>query len=138
MSDSKLKVIEQTASVIPFLIKTVVVCGIGYYIFYRFTNRFIRMKENSNYPAANVTKAQAKAKAESIYGSITFFGNSLENVSANLNKLNYNGFVRVYNEFGEHTGTLLGGELDLIGWLHNQFDEYEMQQLSFLTGGAFF
>ncbi len=137
-TESKLKVIEQTASVIPFLIKTIVICGVGYYVFYKFTNRFVKMKEVSAYGPSNITEAQAKARAESIYGAITLFGNSLETVSTNLTGLNYNGFVRVYNAFGEHTGTLLGGDLDLIAWLHNQFSEYEMQQLSFLTGGAFF
>ena len=136
--DPRVKVIEQTASVIPFLIKTIVICGIGYYVYYKFTNRFVKMKENSKYPVANLTMAQAKARAESIYGSITLFGNDFQNVATQLNQVNYNGFVRIYNAFGEHTGTLLGGDLDLIEWIHNQFTDYEIEQISFLTSGAFF
>ena len=136
--DPRVKVIEQTASVIPFLIKTIVICGIGYYVYYKFTNRFVKMKENSKYPVSNITMAQAKAKAESIYGSITLFGNDYQNVAKQLNEVNYNGFVRIYNAFGEHTGTLLGGDLDLIEWVHNQFTDYEIEQLRFLIGGEFF
>jgi hypothetical protein len=57
---------------------------------------------------------------------------------SSLGGLNYNGFVRVYNEFGEQTGQLFGKKLDMIEWLYSKYDAYEMQQISFLTNGAFF
>jgi len=82
--------------------------------------------------------AQAKAKADSIAGSITWTGNSFNNVADNLSGLNYNDFIRVYNAFGQQTGTLLGGDLNLIEWIQNQFSEYEVEQLSSLLNGAFF
>jgi hypothetical protein len=136
------KVIDTSANIaentLPFIIKTIFVLGVGYLVYSRYTNRFIKLKEKSNYPAANVSEAQAKGRAAAIGGSITLFGNSFETVSENLSGLNYNGFVRVYNAFGHQTGTFLSGDLDLIEWLRNQFTDYQMQQLSFLLNGAFF
>ena len=136
--DPRTTIVKETASVIPFLIKTVVVCGIAYYVYNRFTNRFIKLKENSNYPAANVTEAQAKTRADAIAGSIGWFTNSFDAVADNLAGLNYNGFVRVYNAFGQQTGTLFGGDLNLVEWIKNQFSEDEISQLSSLQNGVFF
>ena len=131
-------VVRETASVIPFLIQTAVVCGIGYYIYYRFTTRFIKLKENANYPVANVSQAQAKSRADTIVGAIGWFSNSFNTVADQLAGLNYNGFIRVYNEFKHQRGTLLAGELNLIEFLQNQFDKQELAQLSSLQNGAFF
>lgn len=108
---------------------------VGYRIY---TNRFVNIKESSSEPPANISLAQAKTRADSIAGSITTFGNDFRNVSTQLTGLNYNGFVRVYNAFGHHRGTLLGGDLNLIEWLQNQFDSFQMKQLSFLLNGRFF
>lgn len=136
--DTKTEIVKQTASIIPFLVKTAVVCGIGYYVYYRFTNRFISLKENTKLQNSNVTLAQAKSRADSIKSSISWTGNDFNNVADNLQGLNYNGFIRVYNAFGEQTGTLLGGDLNLIEWIQNQFTPYEVEQLSSLLNGAFF
>ncbi len=120
-----------------FLLKTIVVVGIGYYAYEKFVNRFQELKYNSNYPPANISDAQAETRAAGIYSSITLFGNSVQNVAANLKDVNYNGFVKIYNAFGKHTGTLLGGELNLVEWLNNQFDTEQMAQLRFLVPGLF-
>lgn len=136
--DPRITVVKETASVIPFLIKTIVIGGIAWYVYDRFTNRFIKLKENPNYPASNITDAQAKGRADAIAGSIGWFSNSFDTVADNLAGLNYNGFIKVYNAFGHQTGTLLGGDLNLIEWIRNQFTDYEVQQLSSLQNGAFF
>lgn len=132
------EVISQTASVIPFLIKTFVVCGIIGFAYYKFTNRFVKKKYNSNYPASNVSDAQAEARANSIAKSIGWVSNDYDNVEAQLSGLNYNGFIKVYNAFGHQTGTLLGGKLDLVEWIRNQFTDYQIAKLSALLNGAFF
>ncbi len=133
------KVIEQASSALPFLIKLgalITVAVVGYKMY---TNRFVKLKENSNEPPANISLAQAKVRADSIAGSISTFSNDFENVSKQLSGLNYNGFIRVYNAFGHHRGTLFGGDLNLIEWLHNQFkDDFQIKQLSFLLNGRFF
>ena len=132
------KVVEKSAEAIPFLIKLFAVCGLGYYVYTKYTDRFVKIKENSSYGAANVSYAQAKGKADAINGSIGIISNDFDTVYKQLAGLNYNGFVRVYNAFGHKKGTLLGGDLNLIEWLQNQFNAYQLQQLSFLLGGAFF
>jgi hypothetical protein len=132
------KVVEQASTAVPFLIKTTFTLGVAYFIYKTYTNRFVTFKENSSYPASNVSKAQAKSRADSIYGSIGLVSNDFENVSRQLAGLNYNGFVRVYNEFGQKRGTILGGDLNLVEWIKNQFSTYQVQQLSFLLNGAFF
>ena len=132
------KVVEQASTAIPFLIKTFTLLGIGIWAYKTYTNRFVQLKENSSYAPANVSLAQAKGKADSIGKSIGLVSNDFDNVSKQLAGLNYNGFIRVYNAFGQQRGTLFGGELNLIEWIQNQFTSYQVQQLSFLLGGAFF
>ena len=132
------KVIEKSAEAIPFLIKLFTVLGVGYYAYSRYTDRFVKRKENTSYPPANISMGQAQSRADAIYGSIGAFTNDFENVSRQITGLNYNGFVRVYNAFGHKKGTLFGGDLNLEEWCFNQFTSYQMQQLSFLLGGAFF
>ena len=136
--DPKVTVVKEVASVIPFLIKTAVVLGVGYYLYSRWTNRFIPLKEKSNYGPANITMDQAQTRADAIASSIGWFSNSFDAVADNLKGLNYNGFIRVYNAFGYHTGTLLSGDLNLIEWIKNQFTEEEVAQLSSLQNGVFF
>lgn len=130
--------VEKTAEVIPFLIKTAVILGLAYFAYYKITNRFVKRKENSAFPAANVSLAQAKSRADAIASSIGWVSNDFDNVARQLTGLNYNGFVRVYNAFGHQRGTLLAGELTLEEWIYNQFTKDQVQQLSFLLGGAFF
>lgn len=131
-------VIEQTASVIPWLIKFAVVGTVGYLIYRAYTKRFESLKENKNYPASNISDAQAETRADAIYASIGWFSNDFDNVKQQFVGLNYNAIIKVYNAFGKQTGTLLGGELNLFEWCRNQFNSEEIAQLRFLTGGAFF
>jgi hypothetical protein len=138
ISTPQTEIIKQTASVIPFVIKLALLLGVGYLIVNKYNNRFKSLKYNSSYPDANITSAQAETRASAIYSSIGWFSNSFESVSQNLAGLNYNGFVKLYNAFGHHTGTLLGGDLDLIGWIKDQFSDDEVAQLRNLLGGQFF
>lgn len=139
--DTNSILIEKSAEAIPYVLRTLgfilIVAG-GYWGYKKYTNRFIKRKEKSIYPDANVSFAQAQARANAIYSSIGLFSNDFANVSRQISGLNYNGYIRVYNAFGQKTGTLLGGDLDLEQWCANQFTPYEVQQLSFLLGGEFF
>ena len=132
------EVISQTASVIPFVIKMLIFLGVGYFLYLQWSNRFVKKKYNSKYPDPNISDAQAEARANSIVESIKLFSNDYDNVERQLAGLNYNGFIKLYNAFGKQTGTLLGGELDLIEWLRNQFTDYQILKLSALLNGAFF
>lgn len=137
-------VVREVASggtdLVVWLVKLAVVGGIGYWAYGKFTNRFVALKTNKNYPIANVSDAQAKTRADAIASSeVTFdFGSEFETVSSNLAGLNYNGFIKVYNAFGKQRGTWLAGEMNLIEWLQDQFNKEHLAQLSSLLGGAFF
>lgn len=132
------KVVEKGAESIPFLINTSFILLVGFFGIRAFMNRFKKKDEIAEFGPANITYGQAKSRADAIYGSISTFSNDFDTVSKNIAGLNYNGFIRVYNAFGQKKGTLLGGDLNLEEWCSNQFSSYQMQQLSFLLGGAFF
>lgn len=133
------KVIAESAkSVIPFAMKVTLLIGVAAFAYYTWSKRFIKWKENPNFDSSNITDAQAQSRANAIVGALGLFSTDFETVKAALSGLNYNAFVKVYNAFGYQKGTLLAGDLNLIEWLHNQFTEYQLQQLSLITNGAFF
>uniref|UniRef100_UPI0040480E47 hypothetical protein n=1 Tax=Flavobacterium sp. TaxID=239 RepID=UPI0040480E47 len=137
-SDNQKAVVQATASVIPFLIKTIVIVGGGLYLYYRFTNRFISLKENPNYPVSNITNNQAQTKAESIYNAMLGFGNGFEIVKTNIAGLNYNAFIKVYNAFGNRQGSIpFSDKMNIVEWFTDQFDESELNQLRFLVPNMF-
>ncbi|WP_445718009.1 hypothetical protein [Flavobacterium sp.] len=137
-SDNQKAVVQATASVIPFLIKTIVIVGGGLYLYYRFTNRFISLKENPNYPVSNITNNQAQTKAESIYNAMLGFGNGFEIVKTNIAGLNYNAFIKVYNAFGNRQGSIpFSDKMNMVEWFTDQFDESELNQLRFLVPNMF-
>ncbi|HEX8269766.1 MAG TPA: hypothetical protein VF581_07730 [Flavobacterium sp.] len=137
-TDPRAEVIGQAASAIPFLIKTAVIGAILFVVYGKYTKRFQPWDEKPQYGPANITEAQAQSKAEIIANSDTTFGNDFQAVSSAMAGLNYNGFVRLHNAFGKQSASFFGEELDLIGWLKDNFNDYEMQQLSTLTNGVFF
>lgn len=136
------KALDGAISVIPFMLKTVfIVAVVGFAVWWAtssFKNRFIKRKYRSDLPASNISDGEAQSRAAAISGSIGWFSSDFETVKSNIDGLNYNGFIKLYNAFGHHTGTLLGGELDLEEWIRNQFDQDQILELSFLLNGAFF
>lgn len=126
------------SALLPTVLKVAFVGGVAYIVYRQFTNRFVELPENGNYPAANITLAQAKTRADAIANSIGWMSNDFDVVVNNLTGLNYNGFIRLYNAFGLQRGTVFAGKLNLIEWLRNQFDNEQIQELSLLTNGVFF
>lgn len=138
-SIGKSEAAKQAASVIPFIIKTAIIGGIVWYVYNRYTNRFVPMKENAAYPPANITAAQAAGRADAIYQSVGWFSGDFETVQNSLANVNYNGFVRIYNAFGERPAKILSGDMNLIAWLNDVIhDRDKLMQLSALQNGAFF
>lgn len=137
-ADLKTEIVSQSAGLIRFLIQLAVVGGIGWLVYSKYTNRFVSKPLNSNYPDSNISDGQAQARAVAIEQSKGIITTDFEAVSRQLSGLNYNGFVKLYNAFGKHTGTYLGGELDLIAWLENQFSEQEFTMLGALQNHSFF
>ncbi|WP_330442034.1 hypothetical protein [Flavobacterium sp. C4GT6] len=126
--DTTLKVVKITA--------IVAVVGIGGYIAYRmYKNRFVSMTTNSKYPKSNITKDQAKAKAEALYQAMHGWGANLDTVLETLAGLNYNAYVEVFNAFGKRSPAI-GGDMTLTEWLNNQFtSSYDRTQINFILPG---
>lgn len=119
---------------------TAIVVGTGYVIYKKVTE-FKDKKYDGTQSPSNVSDNEAAARAKAIASSLALFdyvGDEFEITSKNLKGLNYNGFVKVYNAFGEQKGHAFKGKLNLIDWIFDQFSDYEVQQLSFLTAGKFF
>lgn len=133
---------KQAASAIPFLVKAgfiTVVVGVGGFMIYKAVTKFKKWDEVSNYPTANVTFSQAKAKATAIKEALGFlgFGNDFDTISSQLANVNYNGFVRIYNAFNVE-GNWLTGYNDMIELLNAKLSKEQILQLRFLLGGTFF
>ena len=137
-SENQKAVVQATASVIPFLIKTLVVLGIGGFIYYRYTKRFVSLVENKNFASSTITNNQAQTKAETIYNAMKGFGNGFEIVKTNIAGLNYNGFIKVYNAFGNRQGSIpFSDKMNLSEWLSDQFNGEELNELRFLVPNMF-
>lgn len=132
------KAVEKATEIIPFVLKTLFVLGVLGFLYYKFTNRFQPLKENPDYPNANVSLGNAKTKAEAIYNAMKGFGANLDSVASNIAGLNYNGFVRVFNAFGERQGAVpFSDKMNMVEWFFDQFDNTEITQLRFLVPNVF-
>lgn len=137
-SENQKAVIQATAQVIPFIIKTLFVLGVGYFVYSKYSNRFEKLSENNNYPNANITNSQASTKAETIYGAMKGVGNGFQIVATNISGLNYNGWIKLYNAFGNRQGVIpFSSKMNLVEWFADQFSEEELAQLRFLVPNVF-
>ena len=137
-SESQKAVVNATASVIPFFLKSAFVLTVGYVAYNKWTNRFVAAKEAPYYPAANITTSQAQTKADAIHVAMKGIGNGFQIVAANIAGLNYNGWIRVYNAFGNRQGVIpFSSKMNLTEWFADQFNEEELAQLRFLVPNVF-
>lgn len=128
---------KQATSTIPFLIKTGIIVIIGV-VGYRFiSTRFVKKSEVRNYPASNITLAQAKTKAASIYRATNYIHTDFETIMNQFSGVNYNGLVRIYNAFGQ-VGNMVTGYSDMDQFLTSRLSDTDLLQLRFLTSGAWF
>ncbi len=131
------EVAKQASTTIPFLIKTGVIVVVGV-VGYRFiSTRFVKKSEVRNYPASNITLAQAKTKAASIYRATNYIHTDFETIMNQFSGVNYNGLVRIYNAFGQ-VGNLATGYSDMDQFLTARLSDTDLLQLRFLTSGAWF
>lgn len=125
-------------SLVPFVFKTLFVVG-GIYVAYNlWSNRFIKLGVNTNYPSANINDGQAKARAEAIYEAMYGIKSNKEIVAMNIAGLNYNGWVKVYNAFGNRKGiNPLGSAMNLAEWINDQFSGQDLLELKVILPGVF-
>lgn len=136
--DPRITVIKESASLIPFIGKTIIILGVAYLIVRSYKKRFIKKPENSNYPIANITLAEAETRADKIESSIGIFSGEFDEIVdafSNNPPLNYNAFIRIYNAFGNRKSTFFQEEMNLTEWLGDQLNDYQKKQISTLTYG---
>ncbi|ALM50311.1 hypothetical protein AMR72_16320 [Flavobacterium psychrophilum] len=137
-SETTRKLADTSISLIPFIVKTTIIVG-GIYVAYRlYTDRFIKMGVNTSYPGANITDGQASARANAMYEAMKGIGANKDVVAMNLQGLNYNGWVKVYNAFGNRTGVIpFSKEMNLAEWLNDQFSGTDLLELKLILPGVF-
>lgn len=138
ISETQRKLTDTGISLIPFVAKTVFVVGVIYVGYRLYTDRFIKMGINTNYPGANITDGQASARANALHEAMKGIGANKAIVAANLQGLNYNGWVKVYNAFGNRKGiNPFGSEMNLAEWINDEFSGTDLLELKLILPGVF-
>ena len=128
---------EIATSVLPFMIKAGVVVAIVYVGYRLYANRFVSAGYNTKVDPANISDAQAQAKADAVYTALFGIGADFEAVKEALAGLNQNGFIKVYNAFGKRKPAFIfGNEMTLTEWLNDQLSNSEKEELRFLIGNV--
>lgn len=118
------------------VLKIALIGGILTLAYFKIFKGFQQIQDDKRYKPSNINVTQAKARAEAIYTALLGFGANYNTVENNLTGLNHNGFIKVYNEFGERRSSTLV-KMNLVEWLQDQFNETEIAKLRFLIKGFF-
>lgn len=118
------------------LLKIALIGGLGFFAYYKIFMGFKKLQEDTRYKPSNISQTTAKARAEAIYTAMIGFGANYATIEKNLTGLNHNGFIRLYNEFGQRRGATLVN-MNLVEWLQDQFKEDDISRLRFLIQGFF-
>ena len=136
--DAPAKLAEAGIQLIPFLVKTGILVGGVWFVYNKFTNRFVKFGNNPNYPAANISDGQAEAKAIALYEAMYGFSANEELVKLQIAGLNWNGWVKVYNAFGNRKGfNPLGEAMNLVEWINDEFSAEALARLRFVLPNCF-
>ena len=123
-----------------WLFKVGVGCVIVYTVVGSFKNRFKSLQEVSGYQPSNISVGAAKVKANIIYQAMRGFGNGFTTVRENIAGLNYNGWVRLYNAFGNRSNNVhipFREDKNLAEWFQDEFSVDELSELRVLVGNLF-
>ena len=145
--DPRVTVVKEVASkgtdLGVWIIKGVLLFCVGYWAYGKIVNRFTALPSNSNYPASNISTAQAQSRADAIANAYSYissddeFNATVAAFTTSNGYINYNGYIALYNAFGHHKNGL-GQDLTLTDYIRDQFSADQISQLSFMLGGAFF
>lgn len=130
------KTIAKTANLGFTILKVVLVAGTLTFVYFKVFKGFKKIQEDVRYKPSNISVTQAKARAEAIYTAMLGAGANYRTVENNLTGLNHNGFIRLFNEFGERRSATLT-KMNLVEWLQDQFNEADIAKLRFLIKGFF-
>jgi hypothetical protein len=130
------KTIAKSTDLAFLVLKTVLLGGVALFAYNKIIKGFSRLPQDARYKPSNINATQAKARVEAIYTALVGFGANYATVEKNLTGLNHNGFIMVYNEFGERRSAT-GSKMNLVEWLQDQFKEADISKLRFLIQGFF-
>ena len=130
------KTIAKTANLGFTVLKVVLIAGAATFVYYKIFKGFKKVQEDKRYKPSNISVTEAKARAEAIYTAMLGMGANEKTVEKNLTGLNHNGFIRLFNEFGERRSALLT-KMNLVEWLQDQFKEDETAKLRFIIKGLY-
>lgn len=116
----------------------IVVGGLIVFAWKKVSNQFEPKPEESAYPMANITLSQAQDRANALFQAMVGPGNNLVQVAQNLQGLNYNAYIRVYNAFGKKQGSIpFSKEMNLTEWIIDEFSDTDLSYLRGIIGGIF-
>jgi hypothetical protein len=130
------KTIAKSTDLAFLVAKIALLGGLGFFAYYKIFMGFKKIPEDTRYKPSNISTSEAKARSEAIYTAVVGFGANYATVEKNLTGLNHNGFIRLYNEFGQRR-SVTGSKMDLVEWLQDQFKEGDISKLRFLIQGFF-
>jgi len=141
--DTANNAVSGTLSIVKGVLGIAFFGGVGYIAYTKIFNGFVSVKEDTQYTPSNVSTGVAKAKAEAIYKAMYGAGNGFAMVKAilqyvNGERINHNGFIRVYNAFGKRNGVVpFSTKMTLTEWFNDQFSESELLELRLIIKDFF-
>lgn len=121
-----------------WLFKVGVGCLIVYQVIGSFKKRFKSVREVSGFQPASISIGQARVKANIIHEAMRGFGSGFDVVRQNFANLNYNGWVRLYNAFGNRPDNIpLSDDKNLVEWLQDEFNNDKLNELRVLVPNVF-
>jgi hypothetical protein len=107
----------------------------GYLVYRKIAYSFQKRKEDNNYRPANVSHEMAKVRADNLFKAMYGVSNDFNAILKNLSGVNYNGYTRIFNAFGERRGADFKKQ-NLTQWIYDQCNQTELAQLKFITNNA--
>ena len=141
--DTANNAVSGTLSIVKNVLGIGVFLGVGYFAYTKIFNGFTAVSEDPQYTPSNVSTGVAKAKAEAIYTAMYGAGNGFNMVKSilqyvNGERINHNGFIRVYNAFGKRDGVLpFSKNMTLTEWFIDQFSQSELLELRLIIKDFF-
>lgn len=144
-----LETADKTVSTSVSIFKGILIFGglgvVGYMGYNAIFNGFSKIQEDKLYTPANLSPGLAKSKAEVIFQAMKGAGNGFKTVKAvlqNVNgqRINHNGFIRIYNEFGKRAGFSIlpfAKKTNMVEWFNDQYDTSELMELRFIISNFF-
>lgn len=141
--DTANNAVSSSLSIVKGVLGIAFLGGVGYFVYTKIFNGFTALTEDTRYTPSNVSTGVAKAKAEAIYKAMYGAGNGFAMVKAilqyvNGERINHNGFIRVFNAFGKRNGQIpFSKKMTLTEWFTDQFDESELLELRLIIANFF-